>query len=73
MGVRGDAGARGSPADAARPTRADTTESLRVVRRLTCLGHPSVTGLENGASAVLAAATTLANAEVQTTVASPKS
>ena len=53
LGCGGDAGARGNPADAARPIRADTSEWLRAIRRLTCLGHPSVTGLENGLMAVL--------------------
>ena len=37
------------------------------------MSHAAVIGLENGASAVLAAGTTLANAEVRTTVAGPKS
>ena len=44
----GDADARGNPADAARPIRADTNEWLRVFWKLPCLGHHFIAGLQIG-------------------------
>ena len=68
-GCSGDVGTRGKSADAARPTRADTTESLRVVRRLTCPGHPSVIGLENRVSSLGSASATPGRANLRTKIA----
>ena len=43
----GCGGLRGNPAGAARQIRADTTESLRVLGRLTYRSHAAVAGLEH--------------------------